>query len=609
MTLSTDAPARRMIPFGTTPAALAGFALVLLARLLTLPRSLWEMDEVLFARAVERFDPLSHRPHPPGYPVVVGLGKLLNLVFHDPFASLVALSLISTLVGYWALVAAFRRIAGGVDAGPVAIAGALLFQLSPAMLVQGPLPMSDPPALMFLALTLAAGALLRDGGGLWSALALGASASAAIGCRPQLALAVLPMLAVALWQTPGWRRRGEIVAAFALVSLLWFVPLVLATRGLTGFLVYQSKQATYVAGHDATLSRGGSPYYSVAKRFITHPWGRKQLAFPVLALAVAGTVALLLRRRAAAIPLAVLTVFQLAVCLLIMDPADAVRYALPSMLGIALAAAVGAQALARLVRNPAAVRLAPLLAALLIAVGSIAYAWPVLAVRSRTLSPVISAARWARRNVPPTSIILAGEDVAPQADLLLKEGFDLKRIEDGFHHAACRPDAQAWIFAEGESRWPGAVTFRWPDTDPYHKLTRDHYRVVSLSPVPLDRRFKIVRGVYGWEPTLLDARWRWLDADAAIRIFPRKGIRAAVVKLGLAASAPFPANTVTLSLDGAPDQTVEIARGTWRSVELPLPNRRAVEIDIGSARSFVAMKDGKPRRAAIQLLAVERIAR
>ena len=604
MTLSTDRPSRR-----TTPTAFAGFALVLLVRLLTLPRSLWEMDEVLFARAVERFEPLTHRPHPPGYPVVVGLGKLLNLVSHDPFTSLVALSLISSLIGYWALVAAFRRIAGGVDAERVAVAGALLFQLSPAMLVQGPLPMSDPPALMFLALALAAGAILRDGGRIWSALTLGVSASAAIGCRPQLALVVLPMLAVALWQTPGWRRRGEVAAAFTLVSLLWFVPLVLATRGFTGFLVYQSRQAAYVAGHDATLSRGGSPILSVAKRFVTHPWGRKEMAFPVLALAAAGSMALFRQRRSAALPLAVLAVFQLAVCLLIMDPADAVRYALPSMLGIAFSAAVGAQALARLVRAPAAARLVPILVTLLIVAASIAYAWPVLAVRSRTLSPTISAVRWARRNVPAKSVILAGEDVAPQADLLLKEGFDLKRIEDGFHHAACRPDAQAWIFAEGESRWPGAVTFRWPDSDPYHKLTRDHYRVISLSPVSLDHRFKSVRGVYGWEPTLLDARWRWLDADAAIRIFPRTKIRAVAVKLGVDLSAPFPVNTVTLSINGAPARTVEIARGTWQSVELPLPTHRMVEIGIRSARSFVVLKDGAPRRSAVQLLAVERIAR
>ncbi len=348
MTLSTDAPVRR-----TDPAALAGFALVLLVRALTLPRGLWEMDEVLFARAVERFDPLSHRPHPPGYPLVVALSKLLNVVFHDPFLSLVALSVISSLAGYWAMVAAFRRIAGGPDAGRIAVAGALLFQLSPAMLVQGPLPMSDPPALMFLALALAAGAILRDGGGLWSALGLGAAASAAIGCRPQLALVVLPVLAVALWQTPGWRRRGEVVAAFTLVSLLWLVPLIVATRGFHSFLAYESKQASYVAAHDATTSRMGSPFHVIFQRFVTHPWGRKAMAIPVLVLALAGTADLARRRRTAAVlPLAVLTAGQIAVCILIMDPADSVRYALPSVLGIAFAAAVGAAALARLARVP-----------------------------------------------------------------------------------------------------------------------------------------------------------------------------------------------------------------------------------------------------------------
>src|SRR5436309_2002509 len=126
-----------------------------------------------------------------------------------------------------------------------------------------------------LALALAAGAILKDGGGVWSALGLGAAASAAIGCRPQLALVVLPLLAVALWQTPGWRRRGEVVAAFTLVSLLWFVPLLVATGGSRGFLIYQSKQASYVAAHDASSARKSCPPHLLRKRFVTHPWGRK----------------------------------------------------------------------------------------------------------------------------------------------------------------------------------------------------------------------------------------------------------------------------------------------------------------------------------------------
>src|SRR5215218_10125840 len=104
-------------------AALAGFALVAVVRALTLPKSLWELDEFLFARGIVHFDPLAHQPHPPGYPLLVGLGKLFNFVFHDPFASLVALSFVSSLVGYGALVAAFRRIAGSREGERVAVAG------------------------------------------------------------------------------------------------------------------------------------------------------------------------------------------------------------------------------------------------------------------------------------------------------------------------------------------------------------------------------------------------------------------------------------------------------------------------------------------------------
>ncbi len=599
MTLSTDAPARRV----SSPAALAGFALVALVRAFTLPRSLWEMDEVLFARAVERFDPLSHRPHPPGYPLVVGLGKLLNLIFQEPFLSLVVLSLISTLVGYWAMVAAFRRIAGGPDAERIAVIGAVLFQLSPAMLVQGPLPMSDPPALMFLSLALAAGAALRDGGGIWSALGLGAAASAAVGCRPQLALVVLPLLAVALWQTRGWRRRGEVVAAFTLVSLLWLIPLIAAAQGFHSFWTYQTRQASYVATHDATAARRGTPHHLLVKRFVTHPWGRKTTAIPVLALAVTGVVDLARRRRTAALPLAVLTAGQLAVCLLIMDPADAVRYALPSVLGVAFGAAVGAQSLARLVRRPVAVWIAPVLV-----VGtSIAYAWPVLAVRSHRISPPVLAIRWAESHVPPRSVILVGEDMAPHADYLLR-GYDLKSIEEGFHNAAHRPGAEAWVLAEGKSRCPGAVTFRWPETDAYNKLTRGHYRVVSLIPIPLDHRFYGVRGTYPWEPSLLDPRWRWLTDDALLQISSHPWVGAVVLRLRLVPAAPFPTSSVTLSVDGAPGKTVEIPRGAERSVELPVPTGQPVEIAIRSSRFWIP--GGKDqRRLAVQLLAVERIAR
>src|SRR5207248_4374324 len=53
----------------------AGALIVLLSRIYTMPRTFWESDELLFAGAVTTFDPWSSHPHPPGYPLYVGLGR------------------------------------------------------------------------------------------------------------------------------------------------------------------------------------------------------------------------------------------------------------------------------------------------------------------------------------------------------------------------------------------------------------------------------------------------------------------------------------------------------------------------------------------------------
>jgi hypothetical protein len=592
--------AARRIPL----AGLAGFGVVAAVRALTLPRTLWELDEILFARAIEKFEPLAHRPHPPGYPLLVGLGKLFDRVCHDPFASLVALSFVSSLVGYAALVAAFRRLAGRAEGERVAVAGALLFQLSPVMLVQGPLPMSDPPALMFIALALWAAVSLAEDGSALSALALGACASAAIGCRPQLALAVLPMLAMALWQAPGWRRRGEALAAFTLVSLLWFVPLVAATGGLAGFLDYQARQASYVAAHDAGLARQSASFGRVFATFVGHPWGTRWLSLPVLLAALAGVARLLRQGRKTALPLAVLSAAHLAFCLLVMDPADGVRYALPAVLGVAFAAAEGFEAAGSLWRRPA---LTWVLTALVLA-ASAAYAWPVLRVRSTTASPAAQAVAWIRQHLTRKAMLLIEPEMEAHAAHLLRD-YDIAPIGKGLYRAARRPRAPLYLVSEGESGWPGAVTFRWPDTDAYRRLTRNHYRVVSLSPIPTGQRFQIVRGIYGWEPTAREARWRWMGPDAALQVFPRGAARAVAVKLALCPRSALPSNTVAMSVNGGPAVTVEVARGTKRMVELPVPRSGPVEITFRSAHSVVPSGRADGRRLAVQLLAVEQIAR
>ncbi len=600
MPVVPDVPATRSR--WRSPSLLLGFGAVAAARLLTVPRSLWEGDEVLFVKGIERFDPLHHQPHPPGYPLLIGLGKLLNLVLHDPFVSLVTLSVISSLIGYLALVDAFRRIGGSER---VAVAGAVLFHLSPAMLIYGPLPLSDPPALMFLSLALAAAARLRESASPGPALALGAAAAAAVGCRPQLALAVLPMLAVALWPAkPRWIVAG--LVAFGGVSLLWFVPLVLAVGGPAGLLPFLGKQAGLVAQYDASAPRAGGGALQVVTRFLAHPWGTRWTSLPVLALAAAGTVSLAATRRIGALPLAVLCAVDLVFALLVMNPFDAVRYALPSLLGVAFAAAVGGDALARRIHQPW-MPFAVWPAVALLAAGFIVYTEPFLAMRTTMDSPPVQAARWIDRSLPKTAVLVVEAELAPHASYLLRKYLRIPAdpgLQRESKNRLVRPD---FLLGDGESLWPGAMRFLWPESDAYGKLSRGHLRVVSLSPIPPDRWYVPLRGVYAFEPSIRQPVWRWLGPDAAIRLSAPGG-RVAVT-LGLPGHAPVAAVTVTVAVDGGGAETVTVPRGERRTVDLAAPAGEPVEVSFRSPVSFVPAEAGlgpDRRRLAVQLLGAER---
>ncbi|MFY9825979.1 MAG: hypothetical protein WAM82_31705, partial [Thermoanaerobaculia bacterium] len=197
------------------------------------------------------------------------------------------------------------------------------------------------------------------------------------------------------------------------------------------------------------------------------------------------------------------------------------------------------------------------------------------------------------------------DDLAPHAHFLLRE-FARSPVDAGLQGYARRPEAPLWLYAEGESTWPGAVTFRWPESDAYGKLTRNHYRVVSLSPIPADARYQVVRGVHGYEPSVQAPLWRWLDAEAVLRIFPR-GLRGVAVTLGLPRQAPLESNTVIVSVNGTSIRTVELPRGTESRVELPVAGDRRTEIAFHSSRSFLLGNPGS--HVAVQLRGLQRLPR
>lgn len=149
---ATNGLSIKQIVLGWWPALILA-VLGLIARGLTTPWYIESRDGLFFTRGVVRYATAEMRPHWPGYPVYIWLGKFLNLFFHDPVLSLHVLSTVAsslTVIPVYALAKDWRqtlgssqndaRFAGGVAAG--------LWLLFPLSWITGTEIFSDALALL-----------------------------------------------------------------------------------------------------------------------------------------------------------------------------------------------------------------------------------------------------------------------------------------------------------------------------------------------------------------------------------------------------------------------------------------------------------------------------
>src|SRR5688500_3340522 len=67
---------------------------VALTRWFALSKTLWDWDEALFALALRDYDVSAFHPHPPGFPLFIGLAKLIPA---DAFHALQSIAFVSSL--------------------------------------------------------------------------------------------------------------------------------------------------------------------------------------------------------------------------------------------------------------------------------------------------------------------------------------------------------------------------------------------------------------------------------------------------------------------------------------------------------------------------------
>jgi hypothetical protein len=437
--------------------ALAALALAFaLAHLPYLVSTLEDIDSVNFALGVRDFDVASHRPHPPGYPVYIALGKA-GVAVATPLSrdatqsaiearALSALSLIAALAGIVVLYRVFATWSSSVDGRGATVASVTAAEVH-ADLVTPPWREFDPRAMAATALVVAAPLFwylavrpMSDLPGLTAALAaqaclalawwrqqadasgdrrlspqrVGASgrmivlgallAGLSIGFRSQNAMLTLPLLFGVLVDRIGRGVAGAMiggVVAFGAGVLVWAVPLVLASGGVDAYLTALGSQAGEdFAGVDM-LYLNPSPRLAAFALLHTliYPWDSLALGAVVVSLAAVGVVALALRDRRALVVVSLVSLPYLAFHLLFQDTTF-VRYALPLVPPIAFLAVCGAELIAR--RGAL-----PLIGAL--ALWAVTTAAPTLAAYGSEASPTVRALRAmeaARDQAPPGALAM-----------------------------------------------------------------------------------------------------------------------------------------------------------------------------------------------------------
>src|SRR5438445_5543084 len=105
--------------------------LTVLSRLPYRARMLYNWDAVQYALALREYDVLKHQPHPPGYILYVGLGRIVNVWLHDPTASYVALAVafsgLTTFPVYYLARAVYDRTTAPAAAALLAVSPLFCF--------------------------------------------------------------------------------------------------------------------------------------------------------------------------------------------------------------------------------------------------------------------------------------------------------------------------------------------------------------------------------------------------------------------------------------------------------------------------------------------------
>jgi hypothetical protein len=509
--------------------ALGLFLLCIVTRFIAIPASLWEFDDILFARALHKYDIAAHSPHPPGYPVFVAMTRAVYWVTGSEHRALTTVAFIFASLLAPALFYFYREVLADRR---IAFAGALLGSFAPNVWVHSGAGRSDAVAftLGIIGLTL----VLRGIRSPRSLIAGCAVFGLAMGVRTTLLPVMGPTIALIFFirlRQRQWRSVLVAVAVGTLCVLIWYLPMIYHFT----WPVYRgavNQQFRYILENDVIFSEVQSPrlFFYRLRRFFEHIWGVRWIMYLVYAFAIAGLIALSLERRWKTICLMAIAFLPYLIFTFVMNTRlNGPLYALPYMpLFTGFAACGLIMAPRRLFRAGSwrALGNSGLFLAVCLTVVIAGWTYPIIRLLHREESPPVRAIDHLKKTLDPENdLLLHGILFSPYVDLylpnyraaLLDDSLDpeanmiwsmadLPRVFRLTIDPILSRDGQHFIWTSSEV---GARRLSRPSTERYFGV-----QVTNRS------KPQGVAFLSGWYQTELDQKevWRWMRLKSKVAL-------------------------------------------------------------------------------------------
>jgi hypothetical protein len=544
-------------------------------RFLAMARSLWEWDEALFTLAMRAFDVTKHHPHPPGFPVFIGLAHLFRLVTPSDFRALQAMSLIAGMGLFPAVFFFGRELRLRFETSLVA---ALLCAFFPNVLYFGGTAFSDVPSIVLV--ILAAACLLRGCRSAEAYLVGSFLLALAVGIRPQNILVGMAPGLIATWYRVRQSWRDVVFAALIGIVIVGtaFGAAIVLSGSWESYMATVRDHGQYIARIDSFHSPDRPSLWRLFPRFFFQQYGWPPLSLVVSVLVVVSAIGAF-RDRDRSILINMLTFGPMAILAwLMLDRYSISRFSIGYIPMFALLAADGID---RVMRRWPRMELA---AGGALALSFFLWTLPALNEVRSSISPSMAvAAEAARRLDPARDRLFVDFHVTPFIEIVAP---DLKytRLYDerGLPLSGELDHRRPWLLTEIDSTTPHQGFAAHREHGHLWNIARRHFFDVAFEPIEVMPEF-----TEGWRPAELSGtdETRWCGARGTIRLPPVKG--EAILRLEfMVARQVLPEHPrVTVTLNGRTvDSFVpseETTAREWRVAPAPesAPNTLILSID------------------------------